>query len=711
MFGLFFICFFILLQEAIACGPFFPEQVLINRKATLTDEIVGDFDNDIHQLISKGTEKNFFTKNTIKDLTEEDREETPREYVDKQQLSAKQFTLLTLMKTAKNGDEAYAIGKKLPEAVKAYAAGAVAYHLDALPNAKTYFNKVLTQNDKTRTVWATYMLAKISAKQNQEANAKTGFQQVRKLVIKGYPDPLSLAVNSYGEEARLYYEALNYPHAFALYATQTSYDASAVESLKIALSSLINEKAEIIEHTLTDAFSRNLILLYAHTHLASHNDDKDYSYYSDERIENAKKKDKNETDFLANLIRKTLEQSEKDKIFQLKGAGWLAANRYARGDFALASQLVKFDKSALSQWVKAKLALRNGQLDKGYAALSQAIKHFPTPLDNTIGNTTRYKRLKAEYAILALERKDYQYALQLFYNVTDGWTYWGDAAHIAERVLTINELTIFVDQYTTPSTQAAIDTAKENYKIIPATALRAILARRLLRTGLLDKAINYFDDIPLRAIAQRYVNALHRANNTWRTTITRAEAWHEAAVIAKENGLEIMGFELAPDNVYLSGDYDEKEWELSVPFQANTFTSLDEQNRCNQSRAKPDLRFHYRLVAADYMLKAANLVPQSSQAFAAILCQATGWNLVRYPKQATKLYKKYVKEGAYVPWTHPFGRQCEAPNFTSATTRLWAEHYQKTKGQWRPYKYFIYSMIVALVFFIGWYGMKRIRTN
>jgi hypothetical protein len=97
----------------------------------------------------------------------------------------------------------------------------------------------------------------------------------------------------------------------------------------------------------------------------------------------------------------------------------------------------------------------------------------------------------AEYGILELKRKDYQHALQVFYTATDGFEYWGDVAHIAERVLTLDELKTFVDQYTVAVSQVDIDAAKKEnnyFQRIPALELRAILARRLLRNQLLDEA-------------------------------------------------------------------------------------------------------------------------------------------------------------------------------------------------------------------------------
>jgi hypothetical protein len=720
-----FFCSFILIQDAIPCGPSFPEQVLTNREGALFEEITGDFYVDIHQLIPKGKERSFFV------------DAATREELEKKQLSEDMFTLLTSVRALKDSDTAYAKGEKLPESIRVYTAGAVGYHNGQFLQAIGYFNKVLAleKEDKQRAVWATYMLAKIAYLQDNSSVAETGFQDVRKLILMGFPDPLGLAASSYGEEARIYYKALDYAKAFALYAKQVSYGSSSgINSIKIALVQLMNEDDIVIEKTTHDAFARNLIILYAHSYLGGY-DNRIDEYSTDEERKDLKIKTAKEDKFLASIIKKTLAQSQDEQIFQLKVAGWLAANRYARGDFELASQLVKFDKSALSQWIKAKLALRKGDLNTAHAALSQAISRFPIVKDDNSTQAERFRRLNAEYGILKLGRKDYLQALKLFYINTDSWDYWRDVAHIAERVLTLNELKIFVDQYVPSLSEAqmvlmtkadkgeeafyeALENSKygsyfdeiydrkkidkDYFKKKHAITLRAILARRMLRNGLLDDALVYFDKKTLRTIAKQYVDALESANSQWSSDVTRAKAWYQAAVIAKNNGMEILGFELTPDEAFLDGSYStESDKSLVIPFQANTFTSADEQTRCEQSVATPDLRFHYRLVAADYMLKAANLVPQSSQAFAAILCQSTGWNLVRYPEYGQAAYKKYLKEGAYVPWASHFGDQCQHPNFESAKTRVWTERYQTIKSQLRPYKYIIYfGVFVSIGIFI-----------
>ncbi|MCK5903575.1 MAG: tetratricopeptide repeat protein [Cocleimonas sp.] len=667
---------FTLIQGAIACGPYLPEHLLVDRKAALLKGVTGDFHTDIYQIIPK-------KKGTLVPV-----ENTTREMLEKKEFPLDTFNLLQkIRKEAINGEMAYLMGSRLPETIRIYTAGAVSYHAKGYSEAIKYFETLLStpKKDKEKTVWARYMLAKVYDKQGNKTAAKEGYQKVRTLVRNGFPDPLGLAINSYGEEARIHYKASDYSGAFALYGKQVSFGSiSGIDSLQLLLSILITETDEVIERTTNDALSRNLIILYAYSYLHHSIDD----HYTSQGIQQHKANRKLEENILSFVVKKTLQQSKKNSIFQLKAAGWLAANRYIRGDFELASQLVQFDQSAVSQWIKAKLALRKEDLNQAQEALSKAISLFPITDDKTAYSTGNYTRLNAEYAILQLSRKDYLNALTVFYTVVNNnkdlndsmsyyWVnYWPDTAYVAERVLTVRELKTFVDQNAPATPQIDIDSALKKNNKVPAVALRAVLARRMLRNNQLEEAIEYFDDKTLRSIAERYIDAVQRANSQWSTSSTKAEAWYNAALIAKKNGLEILGFALSPDHAIVDGMYN--QW--GKPHTSNEispFLSRNEHRRCNQSVAKPNLRFHYRLIASDYMLKAANLVPQSSQAFVALLCEATGWNNAMYPEHTQVLYQKYIKEGAYVPWAAFFGTQCEKPDFSSATTRVWEERYAK----------------------------------
>jgi len=51
-----------------------------------------------------------------------------------------------------------------------------------------------------------------------------------------------------------------------------------------------------------------------------------------------------------------------------------------------------------------------------------------------------------------------------------------------------------------------------------------------------------------------------------------------------------------------------------------------------------------------------------------VLCQATGWMMSTAGAQERvhDLYRRYVKQGPYVPWAAHFGRNCPEPDFAAA---------------------------------------------
>ena len=95
----------------------------------------------------------------------------------------------------------------------------------------------------------------------------------------------------------------------------------------------------------------------------------------------------------------------------------------------------------------------------------------------------------------------------------------------------------------------------------------------------------------------------------------------------------------------------------------------DEAARFAASAPKPDARFHYRAIAADKAIAAADLLPQRSQAYAATLCWAARYAIDSGDDdRATAIYKRYVATGAYQAWAKNFGRECVEPDFEAAKT-------------------------------------------
>src|SRR5262249_40425763 len=154
----------------------------------------------------------------------------------------------------------------------------------------------------------------------------------------------------------------------------------------------------------------------------------------------------------------------------------------------LAGRLAEKDASGLSWWVRAKLALRAGDVDAATRAYAQAAQAFPA--DEAWGSslqeesfyfeTTRPQcRVEGGQATLALARGEYRAAMEYLYKATS--VYWNDAAWIAERVLTLDELRRFVDAHApTPVPKASRpavgdDEASAWGPADSAAALRALL--------------------------------------------------------------------------------------------------------------------------------------------------------------------------------------------------------------------------------------------
>jgi hypothetical protein len=131
------------------------------------------------------------------------------------------------------------------------------------------------------------------------------------------------------------------------------------------------------------------------------------------------------------------------------------------------------------------------------------------------------------------------------------------------------------------------------------------------------------------------------------------------------------------------------------------------------------LRYHYVFVGADEAIRAAALLPPRSQAFAAVLCNATSWmthtkscpasassllaspvaygstspNIanpltldVLWPDESNarinlscQLYQRYLKEGAVVPLATDFGHDCSEPDFDSAVHFVQAQESREAR--------------------------------
>jgi hypothetical protein len=687
---------------AIACGPFFPWELLDNRGQTLKATPVNSFGFEAKHLAPTPTDKlkpvESFDFAWASQMRDQQTENAARELGEAEAagLSTNDVILLRAARAAASGPEALEKGKGLPLAVLHYTAGAVAWHKSDEAFAKTQFETLLRLPDKERrprAVWAAYMLGRIAAEAHDEAGATSGFHWARDLAKRGAPDPLGLAVASYGEEARVHLQAAEalleagggigsqgsieseaskyagsvlpdrqteafrqeIAKAVALYAEQAARGSqSGTQSLRIVAEFLL-DRSDRIMAVAREPQAQRLMVAYA-LRLAGNNT-YDHSYSTGYTAPNAIQLDNQlaadrQRDVFADLIAALKTQTRP------AGADRIAALCYSRGDWACATDFARKSGSPLAAWVEAKLATQKGDLATAAKFYAEAVHGFPT---TTVLEEDGKKLVLGESGVVALARGDYVDALAKLWPVSG--TYWSDVAYLAERVLTTDELKAFVDAHVPPGKVPVWDGNPTPYgtPFDSRVTLRDLLARRLMREKRYDEAFGYFSTDKVREAAKAYAAALKRADRNW-GKVDKAEALFQAATIARQSGMEIMGTEGPPDEYYTQGEF---PFGLGRAALDGPFIAKGERDRFATSKAVPDQRFHYRYVAIGEISAAADLVPEKSQAFAAMLCHATTWSS-RDPARAKALWLRYVKQGARVPFATTFGVQCPAPDFKGA---------------------------------------------
>ena len=146
-------------------------------------------------------------------------------------------------------------------------------------------------------------------------------------------------------------------------------------------------------------------------------------------------------------------------------------------------------------------------------------------------------------------------------------------------------------------------------------------------------------------LVNKYVAALTDGANEKLPKARRARAWFDAATIARVSGMELMGYEGAPDGFVSGGDFEstdiagqrdtgtvmetkfegDKEVTVPKPIKLVVPVSTAEKKRLADSKPAPNKRFHYRYVAAALGWKAALLLPDQSDELADVLNTAGGW--------------------------------------------------------------------------------------
>jgi tetratricopeptide (TPR) repeat protein len=797
----------VLVAAAWACGPFFPTQLLDDRPGTLRSTPTNSFAFEAARLVTPGDA----LKANEASAWERRDAGAGLSAEERAGLTDQQAGMVQAMREAGDGDAAYAAGEGLREAVRLYTAGAVTYRMAnpwcgprepvsesygepapepqpcdkdvsaELQQAAARFHAVLAlppDEAAIRSVWAAFMLGQIHAVGAVTSSAEldkagAAFALARQRAAAGDPDPAGLATASWGEEARLtltaagcrwadFYEKTGcidrIRHAdlmrmAALYAEQAA-RGSAIGRTSLAMIAAWSlrdpDRARIMA---ADPLVRRLLVAYA---LARLGDvvEADAASQDGYELELRATGVSGIPDAARGVSRVTVDprlqalvEAFGSQPGPVDGADRIAALAYRTGHYDLAARFAAQADTAMASWVKAKLALRAGDMAAAATAYAAASRSFPAAPDGLEPASARL--IKGELGVLSLSRGEYTEALTSLYQaaqheaqpVEDSYPsdpgYAEDASYIAERVLTVEELKRFVDVNApaTPAPRAAKPDENNWFRPPPpyADTLRYLLARRLVREGRVADALPYFPapgdsrfaDPEARAHAQAYGMALGRANSAW-TDIGQAEALYEAGSLARRHGMEIMGYEQGPDYADSNGMFgwgsgrEAVDWSYPPAPQPPTpearaardlpgpLVTGDERRRYAASEAAPHRRFHYRYRAVAQAEEAAGLLPARSQAFAAVLCNAAAW--LGHGEEAApdrrRVYVRYLQQGAYVPWGAQFGETCPRPEFAKArmfnawrgyrSARTWVRHH------W-------YAPLAAAVLLAAGFGVMAIR--
>ena len=660
------------LGSALACGPDFPMRLLDNRGQSLAELPEGNFNFEVNRLGHAIAGLKHVTQ-AVNSMEATDYAEQ-RSQAEQAGLTAEQQALVQQLRGLTDARRVEVEGESLPAELKFYLAGAVAFAGGDHGLAAEYFQKVLAlpaDQRPLRSTWAAYSLGRALFAMSSEAGAgpdvlaqsRQAFEQTRQLSIDGFSDPLELGVASLGEQARVARTEGDWNSAIELYATQ-NLQGSAVgyTSLKLLMADLSAMPDDQLAELLKGKPVQQLITASLISRLG-------WSF--GDQPPNEQKLIK----LLQSSTRGTLDNADR-----------LAAVNYQQGDYTSAKAFLEHaGDGGLAWWLRAKLAVREGDKSAAAAAYAKAAQAFPQNESWGERRTPDYDyetlqpkcRVDGESAILALQRGDYLQAFDQLYRSND--IYWFDAATVAERVLTVDELKQYVDTQV-PAPPPLTQQDRDNYVPLPVAAkLRNLLGRRLLREARYDEAPAYFDSLDLQKKATWYGQLRHDAESKWWPS-KRAFAYFHAATLARFDGMELLGYEMAPDYATLAGNYSLESNELKV----GPWVAEQEVIRQRASAAQPDQRYHYRYVANALASRAADYLPHTSQAFAAVLCEATGWNTG--PDEKRAFYQRYVKEGPYVDWAVSFGERCPYPDFQNADKRYVTQAVAPIRAALRPYK-------------------------
>jgi hypothetical protein len=656
------------LHQVRACGPDFPNSYLSNSIDEITTLPTLSFERELARLLPAPPSPRPPAADRARELAAAEIAEV-REALARTGLS--EPAIEAAVAGYRRDDPPVLLAREF----QLYAKGARAWHENRSDDALVAWRELLAlpaPERHYRTVWAAYMMGRALWDSNPE-HARSACRLARAAAAQGFADSQELAIASLGWEARSHLRERNYALALKCYFDQFALgDPSAVPSLQLTLQRVFHgaaggtaaddavqeggvgrgegpESASVLAALVSHKEVRGVVTAWFAARggpLLSWSRDAAQQF--------------------ALWIRslpsaKNLSPEEADRWC------WAAYQNGLWNEAGTLAALAPADAPA-SEWVRAMLLLRSGFVDDAAVHLGNAARSFaadPALAGMIVVSWADSGASRCEWqplqdvpsaqlggvrGMLALRREQYAEALRLFL-VAD---HWSDAAYVAERVLTIDELVAFVRSECPdmPTTFGLRDFPGRR-------DLRHLLARRLVRAGRFDDAREFFPQA-LAAVYASYLVNVRAGFDEKEPAGRRADALWAAAETLHELGMEIQGTELAPDFSIWGGNFEWPDLEgcrgcalagsgpadLTFLVRWNREGSVlgptnDELTRARKAKV-PERRFHYRYRAAELAWLSAVLLPNDDPKTALILNTAGRWIAVRDPEQAELFYKTLV---------------------------------------------------------------------
>jgi hypothetical protein len=501
----------------------------------------------------------------------------------------------------------------LPKEFDLYLDGAINFYEGNTVMALKRWRALLALPPKERlyrTVWARYMCAQVLQKSDSEAVA-TEYELLRQDVKAGFKDAQGLAIESYGQEGRFYLDQKLHLQALeSYYKQERSGGKGAQLSLEFTLRSLFKNSPNELVLASKSPFARQIITAYFISSFSSS----------------------------GQLIRtQWLELLEKEDVKELEMIERLAWLAYQEGDLTVAKRYLALcrEGSVIRHWLLSRFALRDGKTSEAYeqlVLLTEVLKSNERYARTSVQEEWFEDYVGGEAALLKLEMGQFKQALKLFL----ASPYWEDAAYLAERILTPDELILFIEENKT-----FLQTVPESQG-----RLKFLLARKLARDECWIDALKYYPE-KMATKAKEYLSERNRSIDKQLSQEERAESLWKCAVLFREYGMDLMGTELFPDAQFYGGRHEAvamDDLRIELAEKNELKISAEERKRVAVPSATPNERFHYRYKAADLAWDAIALIKADRDATAEKLIIAGSWLKDRNPKAADRFYKELVRK-------------------------------------------------------------------